>query len=58
MLSDILAGMTAQNGKKVLVLGDMLELGAKSGDLHLALKEKIVSSGAGSIFLVGVKDRL
>ncbi|HHY49967.1 MAG TPA: UDP-N-acetylmuramoyl-tripeptide--D-alanyl-D-alanine ligase, partial [Alphaproteobacteria bacterium] len=40
-------------GQKVLVLGDMLELGAQSAALHAELKDAVLSSGATRIFLVG-----
>ena len=40
-------------GAKVLVLGDMLELGTQSPMLHAKLKDSVVASGAERIFLVG-----
>jgi UDP-N-acetylmuramoyl-tripeptide--D-alanyl-D-alanine ligase len=40
-------------GQKVLVLGDMLELGPQSAALHATLKDKVLSTGATRIFLVG-----
>jgi UDP-N-acetylmuramoyl-tripeptide--D-alanyl-D-alanine ligase len=40
-------------GAKVLVLGDMLELGVQSPALHAKLKDAAVASGATRIFLVG-----
>ena len=40
-------------GRKVLVLGDMLELGVQSGPLHASLKDSVISAGADMVFLVG-----
>lgn len=40
-------------GRKVLVLGDMLELGAQSGALHATLRDAVLASGASRVFLVG-----
>ncbi len=40
-------------GQKVLVLGDMLELGTQGGELHQSLKDAVLSTGATRIFLVG-----
>lgn len=45
--------MSAPNGKKVLVLGDMLELGKRSGQLHMQLVPSIIQSGAQKVILVG-----
>jgi UDP-N-acetylmuramoyl-tripeptide--D-alanyl-D-alanine ligase len=40
-------------GQKVLVLGDMLELGAESAALHASLVDAVKATGAGRIYLVG-----
>lgn len=40
-------------GRKVLVLGDMLELGPRSAELHASLMPAIEGSGAERIYLVG-----
>ena len=50
---DVFAGQRAPGGKKVLVLGDMLELGAESPALHRALKQSVIDAGADRLFLVG-----
>ena len=50
---DVFAAQRAPGGRKVLVLGDMLELGAESPALHRALKRSVVDTGADRIFLVG-----
>lgn len=44
---------TAPTGRKVLVLGDMLELGAQSSELHASLETAVITSGAERIYLVG-----
>jgi UDP-N-acetylmuramoyl-tripeptide--D-alanyl-D-alanine ligase len=40
-------------GKKVLVLGDMLELGEQGAQLHRSLKNAVLATGASKVFLVG-----
>ena len=50
---DVFTGQKAPNGRKVLVLGDMLELGAESGNLHASLAEAVNASGADRVYLVG-----
>lgn len=40
-------------GKKVLVLGDMLELGEHGPALHQSLKDAVLATGATQVFLVG-----
>ena len=50
---DVFAGQAAPNGRKIVVLGDMLELGAQSASLHASLKPAVVASGAERIYLVG-----
>lgn len=50
---EVYAAIRPPAGQKVLVLGDMLELGAQSPALHATLKDKVLSAGATKIFLVG-----
>jgi len=50
---DVFRAEKAPGGKKVLVLGDMLELGAESPALHRALKQSVIEAGADRLFLVG-----
>ncbi len=49
----VFGDMSAPSGKKVLVLGDMLELGERSGQLHMELVPNIIQSGAQKVILVG-----
>jgi len=50
---DVYAGIKPPAGKKVLVLGDMLELGPQSPELHASLKNSVLATGATHLFLVG-----
>jgi len=50
---EVFAGQSAPRGRRVLVLGDMLELGATSPDLHAALAPAVTAAGADLVFLVG-----
>jgi UDP-N-acetylmuramoyl-tripeptide--D-alanyl-D-alanine ligase len=50
---DVFGMQGAPGGKKVLVLGDMLELGSEAPTLHRALKQSVVEAGADLLFLVG-----
>lgn len=50
---DVYSGVKAPGGSKVLVLGDMLELGELSPELHASLKDAVVKAGADKIYLVG-----
>ena len=50
---DVFGMQAAPGGKKVLVLGDMLELGSEAPTLHRALKQSVVEAGADLLFLVG-----
>jgi UDP-N-acetylmuramoyl-tripeptide--D-alanyl-D-alanine ligase len=50
---DVFSTIEPPNGQKVLVLGDMLELGPQGGELHQSLKPAILATGAKRVFLVG-----
>jgi len=50
---DVFASIAPPRGKKVLVLGDMLELGPQGRELHQSLKSAVLRTGAVRIFLVG-----
>jgi UDP-N-acetylmuramoyl-tripeptide--D-alanyl-D-alanine ligase len=49
----VFASRQAIEGRKLLVLGDMLELGAQSAELHAGLKRAVAGAGADLVFLVG-----
>ncbi|TFF19730.1 UDP-N-acetylmuramoylalanyl-D-glutamyl-2,6-diaminopimelate--D-alanyl-D-alanine ligase [Jiella endophytica] len=40
-------------GRRIAVLGDMLELGTSSGELHAGLKESVLEAGVDIVFLAG-----
>jgi len=50
---EVYAAIRPAGGAKVLVLGDMLELGPQGPALHASLKESVLNTGANKIFLVG-----
>jgi UDP-N-acetylmuramoyl-tripeptide--D-alanyl-D-alanine ligase len=50
---EVFAAQGAPDGKKALVLGDMLELGPQSAALHASLADSVRASGATKIYLVG-----
>jgi len=50
---DVFSRQDVPGGRKVLVLGDMLELGAQSPQLHASLRDAVIGSGAERIYLVG-----
>lgn len=50
---DVYAGIKAPGGKKVLILGDMLELGPQGPALHASLKDAAIKTNSDAIFLVG-----
>jgi UDP-N-acetylmuramoyl-tripeptide--D-alanyl-D-alanine ligase len=50
---EVFAGIEPHGGKKVLVLGDMLELGPQGKELHQSLNAAALRTGAVRIFLVG-----
>jgi UDP-N-acetylmuramoyl-tripeptide--D-alanyl-D-alanine ligase len=47
------AGQAAPGGNKVVILGDMLELGDKSASMHASLVPAVKASGANRVYLVG-----
>jgi UDP-N-acetylmuramoyl-tripeptide--D-alanyl-D-alanine ligase len=49
----VFASQTPPNGQKVLILGDMLEMGPQGPALHASLKDAVLATGATRIFLVG-----
>jgi UDP-N-acetylmuramoyl-tripeptide--D-alanyl-D-alanine ligase len=50
---EVFAGVKAPGGRKLLVLGDMLELGPQGAALHASLKDAAINTGSDKIFLVG-----
>ncbi len=50
---EVFAVLPPPGGKKVLVLGDMLELGEQGPALHQSLKNAVLGTGATHVFLVG-----
>jgi UDP-N-acetylmuramoyl-tripeptide--D-alanyl-D-alanine ligase len=50
---DVFATIAAPAGRKILVLGDMLELGAEADRLHASLADAVKASGAARVHLVG-----
>jgi UDP-N-acetylmuramoyl-tripeptide--D-alanyl-D-alanine ligase len=50
---EVFASVVPLGGKKVLVLGDMLELGDQGSLLHQSLKDALLGTGATQVFLVG-----
>lgn len=50
---DVFAAQSAPDGRKVLILGDMLELGPQSDSLHASLAPAVIASRAERIYLVG-----
>lgn len=50
---DVFAGQAALGGSKIVILGDMLELGPQGAALHAGLAPAVIASGADRIFLVG-----
>jgi UDP-N-acetylmuramoyl-tripeptide--D-alanyl-D-alanine ligase len=49
----VFAGSSAPGGRKLLVLGDMLELGPTAPELHAGLAPAVLATGAERIYLVG-----
>jgi UDP-N-acetylmuramoyl-tripeptide--D-alanyl-D-alanine ligase len=50
---EVFADLAPAGGQKVLVLGDMLELGAQGEALHRSLKSSVLNTGATRVFLIG-----
>ncbi len=50
---EVFSTISAPGGKKVLILGDMLELGPQGVELHQSLKAAVLQTGAARIYLVG-----
>jgi UDP-N-acetylmuramoyl-tripeptide--D-alanyl-D-alanine ligase len=50
---EVFATVVPPGGQKVLILGDMLELGPQGAGLHQSLKNAVLGTGATKIFLVG-----
>jgi UDP-N-acetylmuramoyl-tripeptide--D-alanyl-D-alanine ligase len=50
---EVFSMVAPPGGKKVLVLGDMLELGEQGAELHRSLKDAVLATGASRVFLVG-----
>ena len=50
---EVLANVDRPKGRKFVVLGDMLELGAMADELHAGLAEPVLASGAERVYLVG-----
>jgi UDP-N-acetylmuramoyl-tripeptide--D-alanyl-D-alanine ligase len=48
-----LEGLSLHKGRKIAVLGDMLELGPQSRQLHESLKDVIITCGIDRVFTVG-----
>lgn len=51
----VFAGMKAPDGRKILVLGDMLELGDEGERLHEALAGSVKATGADKVHLIGLQ---
>ena len=47
--------MSGFEGKKILVLGDMLELGAQENEFHAQLKDAVVACGAKTVICIGTR---
>lgn len=50
---DLFREARAPGGKKVVVLGDMLEMGAQGPQLHAGLADAVIRSGVSHVYLVG-----
>jgi UDP-N-acetylmuramoyl-tripeptide--D-alanyl-D-alanine ligase len=50
-------GETATNGRRIAVLGDMLELGPQGTDLHRALSKDIAANSVDLVFACGTQMR-
>ncbi|MHA6728986.1 UDP-N-acetylmuramoyl-tripeptide--D-alanyl-D-alanine ligase [Devosia sp. A369] len=52
---DVFAAQPALGGRKAIILGDMLELGPQSANLHASLAPAVIASGAELVYLVGAE---
>jgi UDP-N-acetylmuramoyl-tripeptide--D-alanyl-D-alanine ligase len=50
---DVLSSIAAPGGRKIAILGDMLELGDAASALHAGLADAVKASGADRVHLVG-----
>lgn len=50
---EVFSAIEAPGGRKVVILGDMLELGAQAEALHASLAPALLASGADRVHLVG-----
>jgi UDP-N-acetylmuramoyl-tripeptide--D-alanyl-D-alanine ligase len=50
---DVFSSVAAPGGRKVVILGDMLELGVSAPELHASLAPHVEASGADRVILVG-----
>ncbi|WP_193335217.1 UDP-N-acetylmuramoyl-tripeptide--D-alanyl-D-alanine ligase [Devosia beringensis] len=50
---EVFAAQSAPDGRKVVVLGDMLELGPQSAELHASLRDAVMEAGVERLYLVG-----
>ena len=53
----VLGGTEPRGGRRIAVLGDMLELGEDSAALHAALAEPLLAAGVEAVFLTGPQSR-
>ena len=51
---EVFAGQSAPGGRKIVILGDMLELGEQSASLHASLAPAVTASRADRVYLVGL----
>ena len=50
---EVFAAQRAPDGRKTIILGDMLELGPQGPSLHASLGPGVIASGAERVYLVG-----
>jgi UDP-N-acetylmuramoyl-tripeptide--D-alanyl-D-alanine ligase len=54
---DLYAAVKPPEGRKILILGDMLEMGPQGPQLHAGLANAVLKTGAKQVFLVGTAMR-